>query len=85
MHGKGVLRDSLGVVFQGDFVNGQKSGYGIYRTQDGSYEGNFDRDTLNGKGSFIWNDGKVYEGNFQNSLMHGQGTLYYSSNQIAQG
>jgi hypothetical protein len=85
MHGKGVLKDSQSILFQGDFVKGQKSGYGIFRTKDGTYEGNFQNDLLNGNGSFMWNDGKCYEGNFLNSMMHGNGTMYYPSNQVAQG
>jgi hypothetical protein len=52
-------------------------------TEDGSYEGNFDKDYLNGDGTFIFNDGKVYKGNFQNSMMHGDGLIYYTSNQVA--
>lgn len=63
MHGKGQLFNNKGeVMYTGQFVHGKKSGNGVFRTQDGSYEGYFDNDLLNGKGTFIYNDGKVYEG-----------------------
>lgn len=85
MHGKGVLKNRNEIVYQGEFVRGQKSGYGIFKTAEGTYEGNFDNDLLNGEGAFVWNDGKVYEGTFKNSMMDGRGRMLYTTNQIAEG
>lgn len=85
MHGRGVLTNSGNVIFQGDFIKGLKSGFGVFRTPEGTYEGNFENDFINGNGSFLWNDGKVYEGNFYRSMMHGRGKVFYPSNQVAEG
>lgn len=69
MHGNGVLLQGSNVVYQGQFVKGMKSGHGVFRTQKGSYEGNFDNDYLNGPGSFLWNDGRLYVGEFYKTMM----------------
>lgn len=85
MHGKGVLKNKSDIVWQGEFVRGQKTGYGVLKTEAGTYEGNFDNDLLNGNGSFIWNDGKMYEGGFKNTMMDGNGRMLYKTNQVADG
>jgi hypothetical protein len=85
MHGKGVLKNRNEIIYQGNFVKGRKTGYGVFRTEAGTYEGNFDNDLLNGNGTFIWNDGKMYEGEFKNTMMDGRGRMLYTTNQVAEG
>ena len=52
-------------VYQGDFVDGKKTGKGKYTSVNGSvYEGDFVDDKFSGKGKITWSDGDVYEGDF---------------------
>lgn len=40
MHGKGILIDTDGTIYEGEFENGQKEGKGIMKFQDKSqFEG----------------------------------------------
>ena len=85
MHGRGTLKQGSEVIFDGEFREGMKHGEAVFKTRNGTYQGNFENDYLEGGGSFIWNDGKAYEGEFRKTQFHGRGTIYYPSNQIAEG
>jgi hypothetical protein len=69
-----------GIVYDGNFVNGVKEGFGKQVESDGSkYEGEFARDTMNGHGVL---SGRTpvgweihYEGMFVSGSMEGQGVL----------
>lgn len=50
-------------VYEGEYANDRKCGYGIYKWSNGTiYKGNFLDDKRNGKGEIIWNDGASYVG-----------------------
>lgn len=86
MHGHGVMLNGSNVIYQGNFERGAKSGHGVFRTEKGTYEGNFSNDYLNGPGSFFWNDGRLYVGNFRNTMMEdNDAKLYYPNGQVAGG
>ena len=52
-------------VYYGDYVNGLRTGKGIYKFKNGDvYEGGFKTGLPTGKGIFKWKDGDVYEGDF---------------------
>jgi len=40
-----------------------------------TYEGQWIKGIREGKGKFIWKDGKVYDGDYSNNKKHGFGTL----------
>lgn len=70
---------SNGNVFEGDVIvkNGKKvrHGHGRLTFDDGSYyEGEFDDDSMSGKGIYKWASGAIYEGDFVDGSMHGFGT-----------
>ena len=69
-----------GNVYEGHWVNGQKSGQGImtYFNRE-EYKGNWANDTMHGKGYFRYINGDAYEGNWQNGIKNGQGIMSYGN------
>ena len=57
-------------MYEGDFVDGKKTGKGKYTWADGNvYEGDYVDGKKTGKGKFTWADGNVYEGDFVDDKM----------------
>jgi hypothetical protein len=70
------LETGQGESFEGEFVEGDFTGQGIYTRPDGAYlEGRFVRWRGNGPGKFVDKDGNVFEGNFSNGDLNGNGRL----------
>jgi regulation of enolase protein 1 (concanavalin A-like superfamily) len=71
-HGKGVLKYGGNIVYEGEWINGEKSGKGTYYGQfnDGSkykYVGEWLNNKENGKGVIYLEDGSIYqEGLYKN-------------------
>ena len=75
-HGKGVERTIGGHIYEGDYVNGEKTGKcKIIFNDESVYEGGIKCGKFNGYGRIMWSDGKVFEGNFKNGLKDGLGSL----------
>jgi hypothetical protein len=49
------------------------------------YEGQFDRDSYQGKGKMTFANGSMYEGQFNQNCFHGQGRLTYADGNIYEG
>jgi hypothetical protein len=66
--GTGVLYFNDGsTMYQGNFSNDKKNGFGIQAWSDGNrYEGNWIDDNRTGQGTFYWKDGDKYVGQFLN-------------------
>jgi hypothetical protein len=63
-------------VYEGNFLDGKKNGYGTYKFLDGSvYEGNWVDNVMSGEGTMTYPDGTVYEGNWEDNVSHGKGKL----------
>jgi hypothetical protein len=59
---------SNGGSYEGDYINGKKTGKGIHTWKNGNiYEGKFFHDKLTGKGIFKWVSGAIYEGQFNDN------------------
>ena len=67
VEGKGILRDSKGSSYIGDFVDSKKEGFGELDTKKANYKGEFKNDKFNGHGKVnIKDDGSEIEGEFRN-------------------
>ena len=72
-HGKAIFNDDE-TVYEGDFINGQMKGIGIYHWKNkNTYEGEILNGKMHGKGKYIWADGSKYEGNYVNNKREGFG------------
>ena len=70
-------------VYEGNFVNGNRTGKGKYTWSDGDvYEGDFVEDERTGKGKLTLADGDVYEGDFVDNKRTGKGKLTWTSDFI---
>lgn len=73
-NGYGILINSDGAKYEGNFRNEKLDGYGRYFTIKGDYfEGHFQQGIANGEGLYIHSDGNVYKGNWLNDLPWGEG------------
>eukprot|EP00658_Telonema_sp_P-2_P040214 TRINITY_DN28768_c0_g2_i2.p1 TRINITY_DN28768_c0_g2~~TRINITY_DN28768_c0_g2_i2.p1 ORF type:complete len:397 (+),score=84.45 TRINITY_DN28768_c0_g2_i2:115-1305(+) len=80
-HGRGLLRFAdkglwadCGSEYEGEFVNGEMTGFGHRRWKDGSsYEGDFVEGERHGVGVYTFADGTTYEGQFCANQFHGEG------------
>ena len=61
--------------YQGDFVNGKKSGKGKYTFANGDiYDGEWVEDKMSGQGIYTFANGDKYEGEFVDNKFSGTGT-----------
>ncbi len=75
---KGTETFASGDIYDGEMVNGIKSGQGRYIWVSGdSYEGEWREDNLNGNGVFRYADGSVYDGEWADGERTGFG--FYKS------
>ena len=80
VEGKGILRNSKGNTYIGDFSNSKRHGKGTLDTHKVHYEGEFKNDSLSGKGRITFkNEGHVYEGQFDNNEINGFGTFKWKN------
>ena len=61
-----------GHIFEGQFANGKRNGYGRYIFQNGNYYiGQFNNDNYEGIGKFVKQNGEVEEGRYMNDKFIG--------------
>ena len=84
-HGRGILREYNGNIYQGYFSNGKKNGFGIifYFNNISIFRGKFENDNLK-FGTLSFPNGKFYRGNFVDNKYNGYGMLY-GGNYIYEG
>ena len=77
-HGWGVLSDATDrVVYEGEFVDGQPHGLGMYYFLTGDYYcGDFREGEMHGRGEYRSNDSSRYEGGWSKNQRHGRGTYW---------
>jgi hypothetical protein len=69
-----------GSTYQGNILNGLRSGNGVYKNPNGStYDGSWQQGLPHGKGIFTASNKMVYEGDFVAGAPHGKGTLDYAA------
>ena len=87
MNGKGILKTfNNKILYEGDFVNGEKNGKGKIIFEDGTiYEGNIEYGMFKGNGKMIWKNGYEYEGEFNGPVLSGKGKLTGPEGDIYEG
>ena len=72
------------IHYEGDFVDGEYHGQGVYKFDKCTYEGTFKR------GNFVqgrqrMNDGSWYEGGYLNLRKHGEGSYHFANGNVYVG
>lgn len=70
-----------GEVYNGDWVNSKKSGFGVLNKEDSIYVGEWANDKFSGMGKLEAPTFK-YDGNWEKGLQHGKGTMENPDNTI---
>merc|ERR1712050_527948 len=83
-HGHGTCIQTGGEKYVGQFVNGERHGYGVYSCEGSmkNYAGNFENDVRSGHGTYTYEDGSKYVGNWENDKFHGYGTFTDPSGKV---
>eukprot|EP01032_Pedospumella_encystans_P009288 gene9288-10946_t len=71
--------DNKGIIYEGEFKNGYRHGYGITTYPEGKvYKGNYAYDIRSGYGTLTYSDGNSVTGIFQNNrIYHGKGAVVH--------
>jgi hypothetical protein len=84
--GRFIFHFADGGVFEGNYENGAKNGYGKFTWLSGNvYEGNYENNARNGYGKFTWLSGNVYEGNWEYGIQNGYGKMTWSDGDVYEG
>lgn len=67
LNGKAKMRYPNGDVYEGEWIENEKCGFGSYTMCNGQqkYEGEFQKDIPHGKGRMMYENGDIYEGMFK--------------------
>lgn len=91
-HGKGKARLPNGDLYEGEYKNGYRNGYGKYvfrklkgKSRNACYMGHYENNKKNGQGTFLYPDGAKYEGCWKEDLRHGFGSYYYTNGDLYRG
>lgn len=87
IHGSGVLTLSNGEKYVGDFSKNERSGYGIFYSNEsqGRYVGQFVNGEFTGFGVLYANGKIVYEGQFSDGKFHGKGVYTWADGDTYEG
>ena len=81
-----MLKFASGSSYDGDWLEDQMHGKGLYVWSDGQrYDGMFRDGVKSGRGILTWPTGNKYEGQFLEDQRHGLGVLYWSDGTTYQG
>lgn len=86
-HGQGVETWNYGAIkYEGEFVEGKKTGKGKFSFDGNYYEGDFVDGQFDGDGKYYFADsGKIYEGDFQENNIIGYGVMLWPDNKRYEG
>jgi len=75
-----------GDIYEGEWVEGFKHGFGVYRFNTGDiYEGNWIKDIRTGLGKYYFQTGGKYEGEFLNNFINGKGKSILTNGNVYEG
>ena len=84
--GQGTAYYENGDIYEGDFIDGIRSGTGIYRYKKGNkYEGGWEENRKNGIGKMIYKDIGEFHGYWENGRRHGEGVFTYVNGDVYSG
>ncbi len=84
--GRGIMVYASGNRYDGEYVNGQRSGCGTFTFINGrSYVGQFEADQFSGQGTWTLENGDRYTGEFKNNQCSGQGTFIFADGSSKSG
>ena len=87
--GHGTATYENGDVYEGDFLDGIRSGNGIYRyaASGNRYEGGWDENVKSGIGKQLYKGkaGGEYHGYWENGRRHGEGVFTYTNGDVYSG
>lgn len=69
-----------GSSYSGQIQEGKRHGQGVWKSQTGQYEGQWQADVQHGKGRQTWSDGRVYDGQFECGKFAGHGRMVWHTN-----
>ena len=67
--GYGEWRQNNGILYTGEWADGEINGYGKMVFKDGCYEGYFVNNSRSGEGIIVWNDGSKEVGTFSEGYL----------------
>ena len=77
-NGDGLLVTPL-FIYDGEWNNGKKDGFGTLSISNATYEGEWKNDSINGKGLVIFQDDSYYDGEWKNNKRHGYGEYVWAN------
>ncbi|NOR72294.1 MAG: hypothetical protein GQ467_00260, partial [Mariprofundaceae bacterium] len=78
-NGQGVFIAEGGHRYEGNFVDGKRTGKGKCLWANGDrYEGEFTDGEMTGRGSLFWKNGDRYEGEFVGGRRVGRGNFFWA-------
>ena len=86
-----IITYDNGDIYEGNFVDGKRTGKGIYTWSEGGkwsgdvYEGDFDDGELTGIGILTYENGDIYEGNFDDGKRTGKGIYTWKNGDVYEG
>ena len=86
-NGDGEYYFPKGDKYIGEIKNGQKTGKGLlfFFVDQSSYDGFFEDDKRNGKGTITFMNGSSYEGNWKDDLADGPGKIHFINGEMYEG
>lgn len=85
-NGKGIMKNTKGDVYTGDFENDKRHGRGELDARTFNYNGDFYNNKMQGYGKIYFkNNHEEYEGEFKNNQICGQGTFRWPNGDVYQG
>ena len=85
-HGHGIIRDSFGNVYKGEWQCGVMQGSGYMTFVNGrSYEGTFNKGVIDGHGTMVYPERAQYEGEWRLGVREGNGVMITQNNNKYEG
>ncbi len=85
-HGHGVLKYTIGDVYEGQWKNNKKHGKGVYTYKNGDcYDGDFVKGKKEGQGTYTYASGDKFVGPFRNGKKNGFGLYKFANGSQYEG